>query len=133
MVFSFTPAAVATAPVQQLPHHGLSENAAIVNNVSAASTTANGCRDEMDAQAEGMLQESQAILRQKFEDFEKEKSEMTQKMQQQASSILHFQAYCQSLVKHHSLVTIEAYLFIRNIFVFLYLDIKAGGFRGKVS
>ena len=111
MVFSFTPAAVATAQAQQLPHHGLSEN--------AASTTANGYRDEMDAQAEGMLQESQAILRQKFEDFEKEKSEMTQKMQQQASSILHFQAYCQSLVQHHSLVTIEGIcLYLRNAFVF---------------
>ena len=115
MVFSFTPAAVATAQAQQLPHHGLSEST--VNNVSAAASTANGCRDEMDAQADGMLQESQAILRQKFEDFEKEKSEMTQKMQQQASSILHFQAYCQSLVKHHSLVTIEACLFKKDFSV----------------
>ena len=54
--------------------------------------------EDIDPDALSAMRESQAILRQKFDDYEQEKAQMHKQMQQQASSILHFQAYCQSLV-----------------------------------
>ena len=87
---------------------------------------------EMDAEAEGMLRESQAILRQKFDAFEKEKSEMQQKMQSQASSILHFQAYCQSLVIRQQDLLCCVTVALINFFS-LSLDFKVGSIRGKAG
>ena len=54
--------------------------------------------EDIDPDALSAMRESQAILRQKFDAYEQEKAQMHKQMQQQASSILHFQAYCQSLV-----------------------------------
>ena len=78
------------AEPESVRHASLSEQIAGV-----LSTSQRHMDDEDD---DGKIEESQAILRQKFDEFAKEKEEMQQQVQQQASSILHFQAYCKSLV-----------------------------------